>query len=62
VLTPVDGQLQVRLYGDLAEIVAFSGRGERKEKGPASGEAGPLLSMVAGRRNHLYRTSISISR
>jgi DNA invertase Pin-like site-specific DNA recombinase len=62
VLTPVEGQLEVRLYGDLAEIVAFSERGERKEKGPASGEAGPLLSVVAGTCNHLYRTAVWVPR
>jgi hypothetical protein len=38
VLTPVEGQqLEVRLYGDLVEIVAFSERGERKEKRPRLG-------------------------
>jgi hypothetical protein len=35
--------------GDLVEILAFSERGERTAKDPASGEAGSLLSVVAGR-------------
>jgi hypothetical protein len=33
----------------LAQIIAFSEAGDGKSKGPASSDAGPLGSLVAGR-------------
>ena len=56
VLTPVanapDG-IDAQLHGDLAGILALSNNAERKQKLPADGVAGSLLSVVAGTRNHL---------
>ena len=60
VLTPVGGTLEIKLYGDLAEIVTVSQGTGRQQNGPVSGEAGPLLSVVAGTRNHLYRTTVLV--
>ncbi len=48
--------LEARLYGDLARILAFCEGATGKEKLPGSGEPGSQLSVVAGARNHLYRT------
>jgi site-specific DNA recombinase len=48
-LTPADDTLAIKLYGDLAQIIAFSETSADKQKGPVSGKAGPLLSVVAGR-------------
>src|SRR5260221_7986318 len=48
-LTPAGGTLAIKLYGDLAQIIAFSESGNAKSKGPVSYETGPLLSVVAGR-------------
>jgi hypothetical protein len=62
VLTQNGENLEAKLYGDLVEILAFSERGERTAKDPISGEAGSLLSVVAGKRNHLYRTELFIGR
>jgi hypothetical protein len=45
VLTPAGDALEVRLYGDLAQMLGLGAAPE--SKGPA-GEAGPLLSVVAG--------------
>ena len=50
-LTPManaaDG-IDAQLYGDLAAILALSNSNERKQKLPAHGAAGSLLSVVAG--------------
>jgi site-specific DNA recombinase len=62
VLSPVanapDG-IEAQLHGDLAAILALSNDDGRKQKLPAEGAAGSLLSVVAGARNHLYRTKVS---
>jgi hypothetical protein len=59
VLTPVaeapDG-IDARLYGALAAVLALSN--PDKQKLPAAGAAGIQLSVVAGARNHLYRTAV----
>lgn len=51
VLTPAaeapDG-IEAQLHGDLAAILALSNNAERKQKLPADGAAGSLLSVVAG--------------
>jgi len=62
VLTPIDGTLKVELYGDLARLMAFAEGTERKTNDPGPGGSGSLLSVVAGTRNHLYRTSIAWQR
>jgi site-specific DNA recombinase len=46
-LTPAGGTLAVKLYGDPAQIMAFSETD--KQKDPVSREAGPILSVVAAR-------------
>ena len=48
-LTPEGDTLAIKLYGDLAQIIAFSETATGKQKDPVSGEAGPILSVVAGR-------------
>ncbi len=50
--------LDARLYGDLARILAFCEAAEDKKELPGSGEPGSQLSVVAGARNHLYRTHL----
>jgi hypothetical protein len=61
VLTPAadapDG-IEAQLHGDLVAILALSNDDGRKQKLPAVGAAGSLLSVVAGTRNHLYRTAV----
>jgi hypothetical protein len=52
-LTPEGDTLAIKLYGDLAQIIAFSETATGKQKDPVSAEAGPLLSVVAGTRNCL---------
>jgi site-specific DNA recombinase len=49
VLTPVGDQLEVKLYGDLAEIVALSQGAGANKNGAVLRETAPLLSVVAGR-------------
>lgn len=47
-----DGRLETEVVGDLAGILALGG--ERKQ--PAVGDGGLQVTLVAGTRNHLYRT------
>jgi hypothetical protein len=56
-LTPTGEQMQLKLCGDLATIIAFAEA--KNDDGPA-GKARPRLSVVAGERNHLYRTKICL--
>jgi site-specific DNA recombinase len=51
VLTPVDGELRAELHGDLAVLARFA-----QEEGLKSDGNPARLSVVAGERNHLYRT------
>ncbi len=48
-LTPDGDTLAIKLYGDLAQIIAFSETRADEQKGPVSDETGPILSVVAGR-------------
>src|SRR5260221_13062565 len=48
-LTPEGDALAIKLYGDLAQIIAFSETSAGHQKGPVSDEMGPILSVVAGR-------------
>jgi hypothetical protein len=48
--------LDAQLYGELAGILALSN--PEKQKLPAAGTVGSQLSVVAGARNHLYRTAV----
>jgi site-specific DNA recombinase len=61
VLTPAidapDG-IEAQLHGDLVAILTLSSNDGRNQKLPADGVAGSLLSVVAGARNHLYRTAV----
>jgi hypothetical protein len=57
-----EGEILPRRPRDRREqILAFSERGERTAEDPASGEAASLLPVIAGTRNHLYRTKLFIS-
>ena len=59
VLTPAGDRLDVKLYGDLAEIVALSEGVTTNVNGAIPGGMAPLLSVIAGTRNHLYRTRVN---
>jgi len=48
--------LDAQLYSELAGILALSNL--EKQKLPAAGTVGSQLSVVAGARNHLYRTAV----
>ncbi len=52
-LIPRDGQLDIYLVGNLAEILNLCGK-----KNPASKRDGVQVTLVAGARNHLYRTVV----
>jgi site-specific DNA recombinase len=59
VLTPAAGApdgIDAQLHGDLATVLALSD--PEQQKLPAAGAAGSQLSVVAGERNHLYRTVV----
>jgi site-specific DNA recombinase len=59
VLTPTADApegIEAQLYGDLATVLALSD--PEKQKLPAAGAVGSQLSVVAGARNHLYRTAV----
>ena len=46
--------IEARLNGDLAGVLVLSNDGGRKQKLPADGVAGSLLSLVAGAHNQRY--------
>jgi site-specific DNA recombinase len=54
ILTPVGGKLEIELRGDLAGIIAISEAGKASTFSPK--EKALQIKMVAGARNHLYRT------
>jgi site-specific DNA recombinase len=57
-LVPEDGHLAIVLSGDLAAMLAFSAN---KKRSPTErGDVEAQLSLVAGARNHLYRTSLAV--
>lgn len=56
-LVPKDGQLQVELRGELAGILALAADSRKPGSHSATGLA-QQIKMVAGARNHLYRTAI----
>ena len=55
VLTPEGERLKAELYGDLAGILALCD-GAKRERGGSGG----IVSVVAGARSHLYRTSVTM--
>lgn len=57
VLTPAEDGLAVELHGDLAMILAVCEEAGSNKKLPGTDIPGSQLSVVAGARNHLYRTS-----
>jgi site-specific DNA recombinase len=58
-LTPVDGVLRVELYGELAAILQL---GQEPQKQNRADTVSTRFSVVAGNRNHLYRTSVWLRR
>jgi hypothetical protein len=46
---PEGDTLAIKLYGSLAQIIPVSETSTGKQKGAVSDEAGPILSVVAGR-------------
>jgi len=49
---PVDGKLEIELAGALAGILALTSNNPRPER------QGLQVTLVAGARNHLYRTAV----
>jgi DNA invertase Pin-like site-specific DNA recombinase len=60
-LVPVEGELRVELKGELAGILALAADSKKPGDLSAAGLA-EQIKMVAGTRNHLYRTSIAWQR
>ncbi len=56
-LVPADGQLRVELRGELAGILALAADSKKPGGLSATGLA-QQIKMVAGTRNHLYRTTL----
>jgi hypothetical protein len=56
VLTPESAGIKAELHGDLAEILALCEAADPKQERPSPDGPGRQLSVVAGARNHLYRT------
>ena len=52
-LTPMDGELAIYLVGNLAAILDLC-----EKKNPGAFAAGVQVTLVAGARNHLYRTCL----
>lgn len=52
-LIPEEGELQIELVGDITSILAFSNESPRQ-----ASSAGALITLVAGERYHLYRTTL----
>jgi hypothetical protein len=56
ILTPRDGKLEIELRGDLAGILAISDAS--KDRAAPTERKALQIKMVAGTRNHLYRTRL----
>ncbi|VVT04919.1 recombinase zinc beta ribbon domain-containing protein [Rhizobium sp. EC-SD404] len=57
-LIPEDGQLQIELVGELAAILALGAVG--MQKGPSLATEALSITLVAGARSHLYRTTVGL--
>ncbi len=55
-LVPEGGQLEIEVVGDLAGILALG----PNDKRPTGVSDGAQVTLVAGTRNHLYRTMTGI--
>ncbi|MCZ8101324.1 MAG: hypothetical protein O9972_25900 [Burkholderiales bacterium] len=53
-LVPENGRLEIEVVGDLAGIVALG----PNDKRPIGSAGGAQVTLVAGTRNHLYRTVV----
>ena len=62
VLAPVDDGLAAELHGELASILALCEAAGPRRKLPGTSVPGSQLSVVAGARNPLYRTTVYWSR
>ena len=56
-LVPVHDQLEIELYGELAALLSLGLA--NKHKHPRSNDPGVQVTLVAGARSHLYRTSLT---
>jgi VIT1/CCC1 family predicted Fe2+/Mn2+ transporter len=52
-LVPAEGKLEIELFGALAGILAPT------NKNPRQAGRGLQVTLVAGTRNHLYRTAVT---
>jgi hypothetical protein len=55
-LVPENGKLRIELYGELAALINLA------NEHPRSKETGVQIRLVAGARNHLYRTRFNYER
>jgi hypothetical protein len=55
-LVPENGKLRIELYGELAALINLA------NEHPRSKETGVQIRLVAGARNHLYRTRFHYER
>ena len=55
-LVPEDGKLRAELYGELAALINLA------NEHPRSKGTGAQVTLVAGARNHLYRTRVHCER
>ena len=54
-LVPEEGELRIEIYGELAALISLGQK--RKSKHPGGDPSGVQITLVAGARSHLYRTS-----
>jgi site-specific DNA recombinase len=60
-LVPENGVLKIELYGELAALLALGQNQQSKYKHPQINNQGVQVTLVAGARYHLYRTSFKCS-
>ena len=59
-LVPADGELRIEIKGELAGILELCQEGtKRKPGGLSTAGLAEQIKMVAGARNHLYRTTVT---
>ncbi len=61
-LVPVDGKLRIELAGALGALIGLALEDGTKSKHPRTGGPGVQVTLVAGRRSHLYRTIVAFKR
>ena len=57
-LVPDEGKLRIEIRGELAGILELCDVGSNKPGGLSTAGLAEQIKMVAGARNHLYRTDV----